>query len=196
MEQIATVSRPLTGSEDEAVKLKRPCMRRPCSIASDDKLRLLLPVARCRAANTLAISASSSCREVGCHQHGSALKTPGSSNRASAACACFRPVEVCSRRGSSSSTTRRSILTALANIATLWCAPAGLLVPMSMFHCRSRVNVLHARHLQQDSKKLRQGGAWSLVQHLVVPVGIDQREQDFCRARLSVGLIQRIIGLC
>ena len=115
---MATKAAMSTGSGEEAVKLKRPRMRRPCSIASDDKLRLLLPVARTRATNTLAISASSSSGELGRHQHGRALKTPGSSNRASASCASFRPIEEFSRRRSSSSTNRRSNRTALVSIAT------------------------------------------------------------------------------
>ena len=64
-----------TESEEDAVKLKRPFVRRPCCISSDVMVRLsLLSWRACSAANNAVMSASSSFCEVGGHQPGIALK--------------------------------------------------------------------------------------------------------------------------
>jgi len=96
-----------TGSEEEAVKLKRPCMRRPYYMASDYMLALpLLPWRACSTLNSAATNTLSSSREVGGHQQEQALKTPGSSNRARADCTSSKFCEYLRSSGSLSSVTQ------------------------------------------------------------------------------------------
>ena len=126
-----TVSKPLTGSEEGDVKLKRQYIRKPCCITSDDMLVLaLLPWRACSAAKTqaLTIFASSSSCAVGGHKQGMALQTPASLNRAKAACAPSRAWAYCKRQGSSSAATRRNILPAFVSKATVSRVSVGLYV--------------------------------------------------------------------
>jgi len=77
----ATVLKPLTGSEEGDVKLKRPYIRMPCCITSDDMLALLLlPWRACRATNNSTIFVSSSSRVIGGNEQGMALKMKSSNS--------------------------------------------------------------------------------------------------------------------
>ena len=88
---MATKAVTFTKSGEEAVKLKRPRIRRPFCIVSDEMLALpLLPWWARSSANNSAISTSSSRRDVGRRQQGLELKTPGSSNWARAVFASAR----------------------------------------------------------------------------------------------------------
>ena len=125
----ATVSRPLTRSEEGKLKLKRPYIRKPCCIAFDYILALaLLPWRACSVTNNFTIFASTSSCAVGGHQQGMTLRTPPFLNRARAACARARSRvwAYASRRGSSSAATRHNILPAFVSKATVSSVSVGL----------------------------------------------------------------------